>query len=159
MSALDTHDTALDTASRLDVVIVPVGNDFYAIPAEVVREVVADLRTTLLPTAPDVFLGVFNLRGEVVPLFDTAALLGVGRLREGRIAVVVSTTAGLAGLLVSGLPSVEVLDASLGPSELRGTTGTYAVHGGMAVLVDIVELLAVQRAPGVADTDGGTAPR
>lgn len=137
-----------EIATRLDVVIVPIGNDFYAVPTSSVREVVADLQTTRLPTAPDVFLGVFNLRGEVVPLFDTAALLGIGHLRDAGIAVVVATPSGPAGLVASGLPTVEVLDQPLGPSEMRATTGSFAVRGGVAVLIDLDELLegtAVQR--------------
>jgi purine-binding chemotaxis protein CheW len=122
-------------------VIFSIGEDLYAVDASTVREVVADPQPTRLPTAPSVFVGAFNLRGEVVPMFDTAALLGIGKLAEASIAVVVNTAAGPAALVVSGLPKVVVLDHAIGPSELRGTLGVYKVEEGIAVLVDIEALL------------------
>jgi purine-binding chemotaxis protein CheW len=125
-------------------VIFPIGEDLYAVAANTVREVVSDPRPTRLPTAPPVFLGAFNLRGEVVPMYDTAALLGIGKLAETPIAVVVNTAAGPAGLVVSGLPKVAVLEAAIGPSELRGTLGVYKVDEGIAVLVDVEALVLPQ---------------
>jgi purine-binding chemotaxis protein CheW len=122
-------------------VIFPIGKDLYAVPASAVREVVSDPSATRLPTAPSVFLGAFNLRGEVVPIFDTAALLAIGTLADTFHVVVVTTAAGPAGLVVSGLPTVAVLESAIGPSELRATAGVYAVDEGIAVLVDIEALL------------------
>jgi purine-binding chemotaxis protein CheW len=126
---------------KTSAVIFPIGEDLYAVDAITVREVVADPQPTRLPTAPSVFFGVFNLRGEVVPMLDTAALLGIGTLAEASIAVVVNTAAGPAALVVSGLPKFAVLDHAIGPSELRGTLGVYKVEEGIAVLVDIEALL------------------
>ena len=122
-------------------VIFPIGADLYAVAAHTVREVVSDPCPTRLPTAPSVFFGAFNLRGEVVPMFDTAALLGVGKLADTSIAVVVNTAAGPAALVVSGLPTVAVLEDAIGPSELQCTLGVYKVDEGIAVLVDIEALL------------------
>ena len=123
------------------VVMFPIGEDRYAVATSAVREVVSDPRSTRLPTAPDVLIGAFNLRGEVVPMFDTAALLGIGRLTGAPVAVVVSTAAGPAGLVVSGLPKVVVLDDEVGRSALHGTLGIYVVDDGIAVLVDVEALL------------------
>ena len=81
---------------------------------------VAGPTVTPLATAPAVVLGLFNLRGEIVPLFDTAALLGVGHRHAGRFAAVVHTAHGPAALAATGFPQ----RADLGhrrPSELRGT--------------------------------------
>jgi purine-binding chemotaxis protein CheW len=123
-------------------VVFPIGEDRYAVAASTVREVVSDPRCTRLPTAPEAILGAFNLRGEVVPMFDTAALLGIGRVTGTPVAVVVNTAVGPAGLVVSGPPKVVVLDHEVGPSELRGTLGVYSVDGGIAVMIDVETLLA-----------------
>ena len=48
-------------------------------PMDWVREVVAAPTLTRLVTAPSIVLGLFNLRGEIVALLDTAALLGSAR--------------------------------------------------------------------------------
>lgn len=122
-------------------VVFPIGQDMYAVAANTVREVVCDPDPTRLPMAPPVLLGAFNLRGEVVPLFDTAALLGIGRLGEVAFAVVVDTASGPAGLGATGLPQVVEMDGAIGSSELRGTTGAYRVDSGIVVMVDTDELL------------------
>jgi purine-binding chemotaxis protein CheW len=138
-------------------VIFPIGKDLYAVAASAVREVVSDPSATRLPTAPSVFLGAFNLRGEVVPIFDTAALLSIGTLADTSHVVVVMTAAGPAGLVVSGLPSVALLESPIGPSELRATAGVYSVDDGIAVLVDIEALLLPHTNLASAMTDGSVA--
>ena len=125
----------------IPAVVFPIGEDRYAVATSAVREVVSDPRPTRLPTAPAALLGAFNLRGEVIPMFDTAALLGIGKLTETPIAVVVNTTAGPAALVATGLPKFVVLETEAGASELRGTLGVYTVDGGMAVMLDIEAML------------------
>jgi purine-binding chemotaxis protein CheW len=122
-------------------VVFPIGEDRYAVPTWTVREVVSDPRPTPLPTAPAALLGAFNLRGEVIPMFDTAALLGIGKLSDTPIAVVVNTSAGPAALVATGLPKFVVLEAETGASELRGTLGVYVLEDGMAVMLDIEAML------------------
>ncbi|MEO5898813.1 MAG: chemotaxis protein CheW [Ilumatobacteraceae bacterium] len=134
--------------------LIPVGEDVYAIDAVGVREVVPEPVSTRIPTASAVMLGVFNLRGEVVPLFDTAALLGVGHTEVVRFVVVVATSAGLAGLAANGLPKVIVLEDRVGPSELRGTLGTYMFADGVAVLLDVETLLEPADSTGSAGVRG-----
>ena len=125
----------------IPAVVFPIGEDRYAVPTSAVREVVSDPRPTPLPTAPAALLGAFNLRGEVVPTFDTAALLGIGKLSDTPIAVVVNTTAGPAALVATGLPKFVVLESETGASELRGTLGVYVLEDGMAVMLDIEAML------------------
>ena len=69
--------------------LIPVGSDTYAVSLETVREVVVDPRVTQLPTAPAVVRGVFNLRGDIVPLLDTGLLLGLRPVMEEPYAVLV----------------------------------------------------------------------
>ncbi len=126
-------------------VVFPIGSDRYAVPTSFVREVVSEPLPTRLPTAPAMLLGAFNLRGEVIPMFDTAALLGIGTVTGAPVAVVVNTTVGPAALVVSGLPKFVVLEHDTGPSELSGTLGVYAVDDGFAVMLD-VEAMLVTRA-------------
>ena len=125
----------------IPAVVFPIGEDRYAVPTSAVREVVSEPRPTRLPTAPATLLGAFNLRGEVIPMFDTAALLGIGKLADAPIAVVVNTTAGPAALVVTGLPKFVVLEAEAGTSELRGTLGVYTIDHGVAVMLDIEAML------------------
>jgi purine-binding chemotaxis protein CheW len=130
------------------VLLLPVGLDLYAVPMESVREVVAAPRLCSVPTGPPALLGLFNLRGEIVPLLDTASLIGLGRLDEWPFAAVVRTPLGPAGLGASGWPESVHLDEPMGPSESHGTTGIYAVGRRLAVLIDVNGLVSPARIGG-----------
>jgi chemotaxis signal transduction protein len=126
--------------------LIPVGDDTYALPLERVREVVVAPRVTELPTAPPVLLGVFNLRGEIVPLFDTGRLLGLRSMEEGRYAVVVDTEHGAAGLAATGMPLTVRLGEAAGPSDIEATTETFLVEDRrLAVALDLAALLRPTR--------------
>ena len=139
-------DVAEPTA--LGALLLPVGRDWHALEMTWVREVVAAPLLTPLPTTPSTIIGVFNLRGEIVPLFDTAALLGLGSERDGAFAVVVDSPHGPAGLGVTGMPESIELGAAIGPTETEGTAGSYAVGTRIATLLDPDALLAPARIGG-----------
>jgi purine-binding chemotaxis protein CheW len=134
------------TTEELDAVLVPVGSDLYAVPIGWVREVVSVPRLTRLVTAPSAVLGLFNLRGEIVPLLDTAALLGVGR-SEALFVVVLQTQLGPVGLSVTAFPQRAMLATALGPSELAATLGSFRVGDQVAVLLDVEAVLAAATPP------------
>lgn len=116
----------------------PVGADWYALDVQSVGEVVAHPAVTAVPGAPPALLGLLNLSGEIVPLFDTAALLGLGRMPAGPFATIVRTTKGPAGLSVSGAPE----PAELGDPGSKDDAGvSTAVGGRRAKLVDLQRLL------------------
>jgi purine-binding chemotaxis protein CheW len=125
----------------VQAVLLPVAEDVYAVAMDWVREVVTAPPLTPLVTAPEVVLGLFNLRGEVVPLLDTAMLLGLGAVGTVAFAVVLQSRSGLVGLAATGLPWRAELDGTVGPSELPGTAGSYRVDGLVAVLLDPPTLL------------------
>jgi purine-binding chemotaxis protein CheW len=120
----------------------PVLADWHVLDMLCVREVVTEPMVTELPTAPNVVLGVFNLRGEIVPMFDTAALLGLGTLPSSLFAVVVQSATGLAGLAASGVPEAVELGEPTGSTETRGTSASYAIGARIATLLDLGVLLA-----------------
>jgi chemotaxis signal transduction protein len=121
--------------------IMPVGADWYAVEMQRVREVVTSPMLASVPTAPATLLGVFNLRGEIVPLFDTAALLGLGRIPAPSHATVVETALGPAGLVVSAIPESVELGEPIGTTETPGTVASYAVGSRLATLLDVDILL------------------
>lgn len=123
-------------------ILLPVGPDLYAVELTSVREVVPDPVVTPLPGAPALIEGVLSLRGEIVPVLDTAMLLGLGELEDPRYAVVVDAPAGLAALTVDGRPQVADLGEPAGPSQLAGAGGRFAAgDGAVATLLVVSELL------------------
>jgi purine-binding chemotaxis protein CheW len=127
--------------NALQVVLLPIGADLYAVPVGWVREVVPAPPLTPLVTAPRLVLGLFNLRGEIVPLLDTAALLSLGPVGTVAFVLVLQSRLGLVGLAATAMPRRTLLGRHSGSSELPGTAGTYQVEGSVAVLLDPSVLL------------------
>jgi purine-binding chemotaxis protein CheW len=122
--------------------LLPVGSDYYALAMTSVREVVAEPRVTPLPTAPEQVLGLFNLRGEIVPLFDTGLLLGLGRLEGSSFCAVVLTALGPAGLSATGLPEAAELGEPVAGSDIPGSVASYAVDDRLTTLLDVEAVMA-----------------
>lgn len=121
-------------------IVLPIGADRYGIELTDVREVVPAPRLTPVPGAPAAVLGVVNLRGEVVPVLDTARLLGLPALERIAFAVIAECDAGLAGLATDGEPATAVLHEPAGE-------GRFALAGGV---VSVLALDALVPAGGLA---------
>ena len=65
-------------------ILLPVGRDWYALPPVALQEVVAGPVVTEVPMAPPTVRGLFNVRGQIVPLLDTGVLLGLSRRPPAR---------------------------------------------------------------------------
>jgi purine-binding chemotaxis protein CheW len=122
--------------------LLPIGDDVYAVRADSVREVVKDPRFTELATAQDSVVGLINLRGEIVPLLDTARLLGIGSRPDAEFAVIVESDRGLAAFATTAYPSTADLLEPIEASELPATTGIYEVAGRPIVLLDPSRLVS-----------------
>jgi purine-binding chemotaxis protein CheW len=123
-------------------VLLPVERDWFALPMHTLQEVVAEPMVTPVPAAPATLRGLFNVRGQIVPLLDTAALLGLGRMTVAPFAAVVQTADGPAGLATSGVPEPAELGRRIGPADCRGAVATYAAGDRIATLLDPAVLLA-----------------
>lgn len=132
------------------VVVLPLEGERYAIPTERVRQIVASPVVTSIPTAPPTVRGVFNLRGQIVPLLDTALLLGIATAvasasRSTPYAAVVETPHGDVGLTVSQMPWVAQLGPEVGTTDRPGTAGLHSVGSELVVLIDPDVLLSPSR--------------
>src|SRR5437762_7540771 len=86
--------------------VFPLGPERYALRIEEVREIVAAPTLTNLPTAPGVVLGLANLRGDVLPVFDAGRLVASPFPADPQFVMVVDTERGSAGVAASGMPSI-----------------------------------------------------
>ncbi|WP_158930834.1 chemotaxis protein CheW [Acidisphaera sp. S103] len=85
------------------------GGDEFGLPIGVVDEVTRmPTQITKVPNTPAFLEGVFNLRGQVVPVVDQRLRFGMAPLQDGsrRRLVVVRTAHHRAGLIVDGVTEV-----------------------------------------------------
>lgn len=105
--------------------VLSVGSRRCGFPLENVVEIGRVLPLVPLPRVPEWLLGLGNLRGHVVPLFDLAGFLGVGALdaATSRRLIVVRPAGGevFGGFVVDAVHGIR----DFPPAEVRGTdTGT-----------------------------------
>jgi purine-binding chemotaxis protein CheW len=90
------------------------GDDEFGVPISAVDEVTRmPTQITKVPNTPAFLEGVFNLRGQVVPVVDQRVRFGMARLDDGsrRRLVVVRTAHHRAGLIVDSVSEVMRTDA------------------------------------------------
>jgi purine-binding chemotaxis protein CheW len=129
-------------------ILLPVGRDWFALPPVALQEVVADPDVTPVPAAPPTVRGLLNVRGQILPLLDTGALLGLDPPARCPFAVVVRTAHGPAALAVTGMPEPAELAWLVGPTRARGTVGAYAAGERIAVMLDPMVLTEQVHQPG-----------
>jgi len=76
-------DARTDEANKLHTHAFVVGDFGLLLPPDSVAEVTGDLTVCRLPNTPEFLLGMVNLRGNIVPVFDMFSLLGVEKNESG----------------------------------------------------------------------------
>ena len=124
------------------VLLLRAGADLLAVPMAVAREVVIAPRLTSVPATGRNVAGLFNLRGDIVPVFDTAMLLGLGTISSVAFVAVVETGSGLAGLAMTDMGESVELGEPIAETDTPGTLGSYALGTDVVVMIDVTTLLA-----------------
>jgi purine-binding chemotaxis protein CheW len=100
---------------RLELLHFQLGAQRCAIETRYVAAVLKSLSATRLPGAPAHWLGLCNLRGEIIPLFDLRQLRGLGRIEpmpETRVLVLGGRTPELC-CLVDAVHEIDFLEEDL----------------------------------------------
>jgi len=129
------------------------GEEEYAISLLRVREVIAVPEVTPIPQTPNYFLGVINLRGQVITVVDMRTKLGIKPINGPEMAVVICDLGSISlGVVVDSINSViapRAEDLSEKP-ELKNQkamdyiTAVYRHEKGLVLLVDIAGLFSFE---------------
>ena len=128
------------------------GTEEYAIPLLEVREVIAMPDITPVPNTPPYFLGLMNLRGQVISIVDLRQKLGIKASSSVETGVIICDLSPLClGVVVDSINSVlapEASEISERP-ELQGQknssyiTGVFRKDKKLILLLDIAKTLSV----------------
>jgi purine-binding chemotaxis protein CheW len=125
------------------------GERAYAVDVRDAREVVTLDGYTRVPGAPAAVVGVFNLRGTVLPLVEARPLLGQAAAPPGAgtPAVVLAAGAWRAAIPIDRVVGLGWFDeVTLGPGPGPFAAGAFAHGGGETItLLDAAGLLAALR--------------
>jgi len=136
---------------ELHLVVFRLDREEYAVPIELVREVVRVADITRVPQAPAHIRGVMNLRGRILPIVEirTRLELTPAELAPASRVVVVDVAGRVVGLLVDAVGQVARVGERLvaaPPEEVRSggaeaVTGVARVGSRLLILLDLNRLL------------------
>ncbi|MDQ2687275.1 MAG: chemotaxis protein CheW [Armatimonadota bacterium] len=117
----------------------------FGIPLHVVERIVQVVEVTPVPQAPAVILGIINVQGLIVPVFDLRALLGLPA-REIQITdqiVIARTPSQMVALLVDevrGVEDAETTAASVPAPDF--VAGVVTNHDALIFICDLQRFLS-----------------
>jgi chemotaxis signal transduction protein len=119
---------------------VRVGDERYAIPVAHVLEVGAIGDLTIAPGASRATLGVRNLRGDVLPVFDLAAAFGLPRAQAPQRMVVAERSGARAGFAVDEVCDVDELPETDQEVDSDLLSRAVLVGGALVGVIDVDRL-------------------
>jgi len=137
--------------SAVEFVTFTAGEQSFSLEITQVREIRRWSPVTALPHAPPEVLGVMNLRGSVIPIYDLSARFGLGQTNENPRNVIVVAMNGnqTVGLLVQAVseilsvPRDQIQDTPDIRSDMarQSITGVIPVEDGMTRVIDLAAVL------------------
>ena len=143
----------LDTSAAVRACVFSLAGQSFAIDVTQVREVAIFEDWTTVPLAPPHLVGVANLRGDVVPIADARAVLGLPARRGTRklSTLIVEAEGFEVALVIDGDVSLEAFGGIMAPDEsiphpnARWALGFLADGERLVPLVDPGGLLRALR--------------
>jgi chemotaxis signal transduction protein len=117
-----------------------VGRERYAVPIENVLEVAELGKLSAVPGAGGAVLGVRNLHGQVLPVFDLARVLAIAGDASAPRVVVAEHAGRLAGLAVDEVTDVVELAGEAEETAGEYLSGAILEDGQLVGIVDVERL-------------------
>lgn len=154
-SSLAQEEMEEQRDDRISVLLFSLGEEWYCVGIDDVREIYNEYRVAPIPCVPDFIRGVINIRGEIVSVTDLAAMLGLSStssLESGEQSpvIVVADERSCTALLVDSIGDIiEVAADSVEPplslsdkSQAEFVSGQLYVGGNLVALVNLGKVLA-----------------
>ncbi len=95
----------IETENVVQLVGFFVGEEEFAVPILSIQEIIKPVEFTRVPSTPDYVLGVFNLRGSVIPLIDLRFKFGLqdAKQNEDTRYIVIKNNNEVAGFVIDKL--------------------------------------------------------
>lgn len=127
-------------------------DETYAVPIQMIEEIIGVQELSLLPNVPDFIKGVINLRGELVPIMDLRLKFNLARREwdQTTVFLIIRTQERVVGMVVDQVSDVLVIE----PEKVQKTpmfatkissdciNGVYKDESGqMVILINIAHLI------------------
>jgi len=143
------------TISQIEFVTFFTGGQSFSMDIRQVREIRRWTPVTPLPHAPAEVLGVMNLRGSVIPIYDLAVRFGLTPTPDNprNVVVIAAHESQTVGLLVESVSEI----LSISPDRIqeapdlrndnsrRSIIGVIPVQDGMTRVIDLAAVIHTDR--------------
>ncbi len=96
-----------------------VGDEEFSVPILSIQEIIKPIEWTRVPRTPEYILGVFNLRGTVIPLIDLRLKFGLPseKMTENSRFIVIKNASETAGFVIDRLTeAIRLKKSEIGPA-------------------------------------------
>ncbi len=131
-----------------------IGDQRYAIGIESVQEIIRVPKVTALPGTSGGLVGLINLRGNILPLFDAGRCLQLSTsiINQAKHVIILASEKGMVGLLVDEVIEVCSLDEVAEPEKLLpsadqfdGSVEGISIYGdGLVIRLNADQLLTAK---------------
>jgi purine-binding chemotaxis protein CheW len=146
------NNALIGDESKIDEVIqlvgFIVGEEEFAIPILSIQEIIKPISCTRVPQTPTYILGVFNLRGSVIPLIDLRARFGLTSQKHGEETrfVVMKNGDDVAGFVIDRLTeAIRMPKRDIGPAPETVSESETMIDGVGKQSDRIVTILKVNK--------------
>lgn len=138
-----------EEGDRRLIILFSLGDEWYAVQVEQVREIRRQAVITPVPGTPDHISGVINLRGEIISVTELAKLLGLGERGEESALIVCELPAVTTALRVERVADiVDIAESAIEPplatlERLRAehVVGQVAVDDRLVTVLKLDEMI------------------
>lgn len=158
MSFEETEEVAGESLERF--LEFDLGNEAYAVPLLSIKEVITVPETTPLPNSPSYFLGIMNLRGQIISVVDLRKKLKISSKSEGlEESVVIVDFEGVSiGLIVDSINRVinfaisELIEVPEVQSQVNAQyiNGVYKGEKKLTIILDLEKILNIEEIKSVS---------
>lgn len=154
MSEINTSTSTLPKGGKY--VTFSLGNEEYAISINNVPGIVKFQKVTELPHTPNYIIGVINLRGKIIPVFDLRLRFGLPKAEYNKFTVIINTEINnkTMGVIVDRVNDVITLkEEEILPADNFSTTVTseYITSIGKVGDDKLLIILDIERILSTAD--------
>jgi len=116
----EQHNESLDQSDDIvQLVGFVIGEEEYAIPILAIQEIIKPFSWTRVPQVPPYVMGVFNLRGAVIPLIDLRVKFGLSSQKQNDETrfIVMKDEDDVAGFIIDRLTmAIRIKKTDIGPA-------------------------------------------
>lgn len=109
-----------------------IGDEEYSVPILSIQEIIKPISWTRVPQTPNFVLGVFNLRGSVIPLIDLRMRFGLREQKhsEDTRFIVIKDEDEVAGFVIDRLTeAIRLNKRDIGPAPEAAQTSDTMIEG------------------------------